>query len=129
MTSPDRPAVVLALNSGSSSLKFGLYRVDSSHLEALVSGEADFTGDGKGQFRADDAQGAHLVRETASLTDQRDAIVRVGRLLADTGMPEPTPPNAAPSNSWTTHPEVARTPNPENSETPAQQGFHALHAT
>ena len=90
MTSPDRPAVVLALNSGSSSLKFGLYRVDSSHLEALVSGEADFTGDGKGQFRADDAQGAHLVREAASLTDQRDAIVRIGRLLADTAMPEPT---------------------------------------
>jgi hypothetical protein len=82
----DHPAVVLALNSGSSSLKFGLYRVDSSHLEALVSGEADFTGDGKGQFRADDAQGAHLVREAASLTDQRDAIVRIGRLLADTGI-------------------------------------------
>jgi hypothetical protein len=26
-------------------------------------------------------------------------------------------------------PEVARTPNPENGETPGQQGFHASHDT
>ena len=28
-----------------------------------------------------------------------------------------------------THPEVARTPHRQNDETPAQQGFHALHDT
>ena len=43
-------------------------------------------------------------------------------------------PNRAPSlrtpqRPDPTDPEVARTPNPENSETPAQQGFHALHST
>jgi hypothetical protein len=33
---------VLALNSGSSSLKFGLYCVGHSQAEALLSGEAEF---------------------------------------------------------------------------------------
>jgi acetate kinase len=38
---------VLALNSGSFSLKFALYRVDSSRTEMLVSGEAQSIGDKK----------------------------------------------------------------------------------
>jgi acetate kinase len=33
--------IILALNSGSSSLKFGLYRVGSSNAEMLMSGEAE----------------------------------------------------------------------------------------
>jgi hypothetical protein len=36
------------LNSGSSSLKFGLYRVDSSIPKALISGEAESIGDCQG---------------------------------------------------------------------------------
>jgi acetate kinase len=36
---------ILALNSGSSSLKFGLYRVGSSFTETLLSGEAESIGD------------------------------------------------------------------------------------
>src|ERR1017187_9061354 len=35
---------VLALNSGSSSLKFGLYRVESSRTETMLSGEAEAIG-------------------------------------------------------------------------------------
>lgn len=89
MTADDCNRIVLALNSGSSSLKFGLYRVGPSTLEILVRGEAEMAGDGKGLFHADDSQGGHLVRETASLLDQREAIVRIGRLLVDSGMPAP----------------------------------------
>jgi acetate kinase len=57
---------VLALNSGSSSLKFGLYRVGPSSTETLLEGEEETTGEG-----------------------QRDALRRIVRLLADRNLPAP----------------------------------------
>jgi acetate kinase len=36
--------IVLALNSGSSSLKFGLYRIDPSRADILLTGEAEAIG-------------------------------------------------------------------------------------
>ena len=48
--------VVLALNSGSSSLKFGLYRVGTTKAELLLSGEAEAIGEEGSQFRAEDLQ-------------------------------------------------------------------------
>ena len=42
-TEPD--LTILALNSGSSSLKFGLYRVGSARTETLLCGEAESIGD------------------------------------------------------------------------------------
>ena len=80
---------VLALNSGSSSLKFGLYRVGPSETEALLSGEADSIGGSSGKFSAKDARQRELVSETASIPSQRDAVVRIGRLLDDSKMPSP----------------------------------------
>ena len=50
---------VLALNSGSSSLKFGLYRVGSSRIERLLSGEAESIGDKSGKCHAEDSHGNH----------------------------------------------------------------------
>ena len=55
---------ILALNSGSSSLKFGLYRVDSAGTETIVA-------------------------ETVSSADPRDAMTRVASVLAQSGMPAP----------------------------------------
>ena len=55
---------VLALNSGSSSLKFGLYRVDGSRTEALLS-------------------------EALPDPGQRDAMTHIERLLNQSGMPAP----------------------------------------
>ena len=55
---------VLALNSGSSSLKFGLYRVDSAGAEKLFS-------------------------ETISAAEHADAITRAANVLAASGMPRP----------------------------------------
>ena len=80
---------VLALNSGSSSLKFGLYRVGPSGAETLLSGEADSIGGSSGKFSAKDARQRELVSETASIPSQRDAVVRIGRLLVDFKMPSP----------------------------------------
>jgi hypothetical protein len=80
---------VLALNSGSSSLKFGLYRVGSSRIERLLSGEAESIGDKSGKCHAEDARGNALLSETGSIPSQREAIIRIGRLLVDAKMPVP----------------------------------------
>jgi acetate kinase len=80
---------VLALNSGSSSLKFGLYLVGTSRTEMLISGEAESIGDEKGKFYADGSRDKALLSETVSIPSQREAIVRIGRLLADSKMPAP----------------------------------------
>ena len=80
---------VLALNSGSSSLKFGLYRIESSRVERLLSGEAESIGDKNGKWYAKDSRGNALISETASIPSQREAIIRIGKLLVDSKMPKP----------------------------------------
>ena len=67
---------VLALNSGSSSLKFGLYRVGSSRTETLLSGEAESIGDKKAKFYAQDSRENALLSETVSIPSQREAVIR-----------------------------------------------------
>jgi hypothetical protein len=57
MTDAEPQLNVLALNSGSSSLKFGLYCVGSSRIERLVSGEVESIGDKSGKFHAEDSRG------------------------------------------------------------------------
>ena len=89
MTGVKPELIVLALNSGSSSLKFGLYRVGPSKEEVLLSGESESIGDKQSKFHAVDARGSPLIVESAPIPSQREAIVRIGRLLADTKMPAP----------------------------------------
>jgi acetate kinase len=89
MTSPNRQPPVLALNSGSSSLKFGLYRVGRAQTEMLLSGTAESIGEAEGSFHARDGCGHTIVREVIALRSQQDAIVRIGTALADTKMPPP----------------------------------------
>ena len=81
--------IVLTLNSGSSSLKFGLYRADVAQTETLLSGEADTIGEVAGQFQAQDARGNALSIARASVDDQRDAILLIERLLAGSNLPPP----------------------------------------
>jgi acetate kinase len=89
VTSAPSQLTVLALNSGSSSLKFGLYRVSGSRTEALLSGAAESIGDGNGKFQVRDSQGSPLTCDTASIPSQRDAIIRVRKLLDGSNMPAP----------------------------------------
>ena len=89
MTDVERRLDVLTLNSGSSSLKFGLYRAGSLSLETLVSGEATLASDKDGTFHARDARGTTLCTEAIALQNQAEAIVRIGRLLIDAKMPAP----------------------------------------
>jgi acetate kinase len=74
---------VLALNSGSSSLKFRLYRVESSIPKVLLTGEAESIGDRQGKFWAKDANDKPLVSESANFGTQQDAVARIGTFLAD----------------------------------------------
>ncbi|MGH6853629.1 MAG: acetate/propionate family kinase, partial [Methylocella sp.] len=80
---------ILTLNSGSSSLKFGLYRAGSSRTEMLLSGEAESIGDEKAKFHAQDSRKNALLSERVSFPSHREAIIRLGRLLADSKMPPP----------------------------------------
>jgi acetate kinase len=89
MTDAEPELTVLALNSGSSSLKFGLYRVGPARTEMLLSGEAESIGEINGKFHAQDSRGNALLCETVSIPSQREAITRIGRLLADAKMPAP----------------------------------------
>jgi acetate kinase len=71
------PAHVLALNSGSSSLKFGLYGVGSWQIDMLLSGAVEAT-----------RQGA-VVSSSTSIPNLREAILRIAARLADSKMPTP----------------------------------------
>ena len=88
-TNADQDLIVLALNSGSSSLKFGLYRVGASKTEMIRSGEAESIGAENARFRAQDSRGNAVAAETAPIPTQREAVVRIARLLAESEVPAP----------------------------------------
>jgi acetate kinase len=81
MTSAGPLSSVLALNSGSSSLKFGLYRVESSIPTAILSGEIESIGGLDGKFWAKDGTDKPLISESANFKTQQDAVARIGKFL------------------------------------------------
>jgi len=80
-------SVVLSLNSGSSSLKFGVYRVTSTQTERLLSGEAETLGSGKSGFHARDAQCREVASEEQSITTMAQVMQRIGKLIAESQLP------------------------------------------
>ncbi|MEI7037420.1 acetate kinase [Fulvimonas yonginensis] len=80
---------VLALNSGSSSLKFGLYRVDRRDAVARLCGEAEAIGHSAGVLRLRDADGTVIHQETAAVADGVQAFRRIVRLLREARVPAP----------------------------------------
>jgi acetate kinase len=89
-TTGGRPALhILALNSGSSSLKFGLYRVGLSRTHVLLSGEAQSIGEKEGNFYAKDPRQNTLFSEQVFFATQREAIIRIERHLSECEMPTP----------------------------------------
>lgn len=80
---------VLALNAGSSSLKFGLYAVDARGVRMLVSGSAETSGGQHGTLRASDADGNALAGDASAIGTPRDAFDRIIALLAAQGLPMP----------------------------------------
>jgi acetate kinase len=81
--------VVLALNSGSSSLKFGLYRVSPTQAELLLTGEAEAIGEADSQIHTQDMRNHARLVDTSPIPTQREAIARIGKILDDSGVPAP----------------------------------------
>jgi acetate kinase len=81
--------VVLALNSGSSSLKFGLYRVGQTKADLLLTGEVEAIGEEGSQFHAQDLRNNARLAETAPIANQGDAIARIGKFLDVSSAPAP----------------------------------------
>src|SRR6185437_177218 len=89
MTDAEPELTILALNSGSSSLKFGLYRVGSARTDVLLSGAAESIGNKEGKFFAHDSRNNVLLSEAISIPSQQEAIIRIGKLLTESKMPAP----------------------------------------
>lgn len=75
-------STVLALNSGSSSLKFGVYRVEGRRVDTLFSGEAEGLGDDGATFSATGIAQAPLA--DASI---HGVMQRLGEALAQAQLP------------------------------------------
>lgn len=78
---------ILALNAGSSSLKFGLYLVGMHTCRMLVSGSAESVAEGQVAFVAKDAEGKVLASETAPLDSPYATIDRIAELLVIERLP------------------------------------------
>lgn len=89
ISQPDLETTALALNSGSSSLKFGLYRVRRSAVACLLSGEAQAMGSKAARIRASDAKGRKLLDDDTTLLDHGDAVHSIADLLARGPWPAP----------------------------------------
>ena len=92
---PKRESHVLALNSGSSSLKFGLYRVSAGSTRQVIVGEAEAIGNNKSAFHAKDAQARTLLQEQTPIPSQLDVYKRqahTARVTAEYGKIDPSRP-------------------------------------
>ena len=76
--------IVLTLNSGSSSLKFGLYRAEGPDCRPLLAGEQD-----GGKIQATDATGSALTRTPVSAATPEAAIEAIASLIASAALPAP----------------------------------------
>jgi acetate kinase len=85
----DSDLVVLALNSGSSSLKFGLYRAGPTKADLLLTGEAEAIGEEGSQFHAQELRNNARLAETLPIPTHREAITRIGKFLDESGAPAP----------------------------------------
>jgi acetate kinase len=82
MTDAGTRSSVLVLNSGSSSLKFGLYETGTSAAKMILSGEAESIGGHVGKFWAKAANDELVISEAANFGTQQDAVARIGAFLA-----------------------------------------------
>jgi acetate kinase len=85
----DTQRTVLALNCGSSSLKFALFRVDANAAETLVEGEVDAVGTPQARLSARTACRA-ATSEPGPIADHAQAARRIFARLDELGAPSPT---------------------------------------
>ena len=69
--------LIFVLNSGSSSLKFGIYYRGASDEEPLLTGSAEGIGHSNGRLHIRSATGEPLVQRESILESQRNALAAV----------------------------------------------------
>ncbi|WP_158748335.1 acetate/propionate family kinase [Acidobacterium sp. S8] len=74
---------VFVVNSGSSSLKFGIFVERDGDEHAIIRGNADAIGSDNGKLEVEDAAGKVLLRETQRFESQQDALSRITKKLAE----------------------------------------------
>jgi len=84
---PDEP--ILVINSGSSSLKFGLYAQRDGEEQAVLDGLADGIGRDSGKLELKDARGQILRSESMRFASEDDALEHAARWLAELSQTEP----------------------------------------
>lgn len=80
---------ILAVNCGSSSLKFGLFQIDHSTCERLFSGEIESIGTDKSKFRLRNSLENTLHSETVAFASHHEAIIRIEKLFSEGQLPMP----------------------------------------
>jgi acetate kinase len=75
--------LILVLNSGSSSLKFGVYRRGASDEEALLTGSADAIGRSDGSLQIFSADGKSLVQRESVVESQSEALTVVASTIRE----------------------------------------------
>ena len=80
---------IVAFNSGSSSLKFGLYKLSYGRIDTMFSGEIESIGQHESKFQLRDSLGNTLLSEADAIANQSEAIIRVEQLFADGSLPMP----------------------------------------
>src|SRR5215470_3511941 len=84
-----KPAAILAVNSGSSTLKFGVFADESGEERALVKGNVEGIGKGVGNLEILNAEGTSLHSDQAPIGSQQIALSRITDELKRLGCPEP----------------------------------------
>lgn len=80
--------IIVALNSGSSSLKVGCFRNDGANEALIVTGSADGIGRNEGSLQLRSATGADLLTQQHLCESQDEALERLAASLHDL-LPEP----------------------------------------
>src|ERR1700738_1958945 len=83
VTNKDFAGPVLALNSGSSSLKIAVFRSSNGDEELILSGSADGIGHADGALSLRTADGQVLLQEDHELESQTEALAKLSGALGD----------------------------------------------
>jgi acetate kinase len=78
-----RGGPILVLNSGSSSLKFGIYRPGATDEEPLLTGSAEGIGRSSGELRVVAADGTSLLRRDSVHESQSDALAALAAVIPE----------------------------------------------
>jgi hypothetical protein len=82
-TQAGKDELILVLNSGSSSLKFGIYSRGASDEEPLLSGSADGIGRSNGELHIRSSNGKSLVQRESILASQSDALAALAAAIRE----------------------------------------------